>query len=780
MLQDFRQEKWYTIFTELLTKTIQSAILSASVNDFITSSVEALSPNIKITTADRQNILENLWKVFNNSAPTFQNQIATEIVQCWKESLANCRSPIIVNLDDIPKLIDCKFSFKSNQVKFTEPIIISIYIRSNAKVPLKIAKITAVLLTNNGSKHRLEAKNGYIFEVDSSTKNEKLDELFDAHNFILEKEKCFKFELETKPGQFVENSEITVQLVELSMGTEKISATLTMQKSLNTSKYFQTYNIHSDYLEFIKIVRTCYVIPSFHLQSNVIHNQPMLLNEYYKIQVNLKNNSDELLQNLNIKILLPANYKNKVFLTKDSSESITKMNSCISFNIEGNIELKQSLCYENIDTSESNTIPSPLTEKELSPSTETLPTVFAASEEEHLDIQVERLENNLVRKRHDDILIVPCVEEFSFDCRFYTLDRKPLETCYANEEFLMRLLLKTKSPFNIDILDAFFIADPNISEKSNHNGSFIKNDISRECNMENVFTLIPKNTTAEWITKEKLNKSASSDVSLLFAKQKVIETEASVKINPEVAHAKDEDDPFSLKKKDQKTLDYSTINIEKETLNVTNSLDIIKLMADSNHKKGFINGKINVLQDKNMIDLNKKFGLYCIRWRKSNTDNAKINESKFLIEGLDVVKPLLNIYCTSTNNQRVFVREVFTYKILFRNPNDEILHFTATIGNSDGFMFSGHKQLTFTIFAHSEFELALNLYPLKSNFQRLPELKLEIKSYSEDIVAIVEKDGNVVESGSEISRKQTELNELLERWLPKSIFVHPPNRKVVV
>lgn len=65
MLQDYRQEKWYTIFTEILTKTIQSASLAASVNDLVSSSIEALSPNIKISLNERQQILENLWKVFN-------------------------------------------------------------------------------------------------------------------------------------------------------------------------------------------------------------------------------------------------------------------------------------------------------------------------------------------------------------------------------------------------------------------------------------------------------------------------------------------------------------------------------------------------------------------------------------------------------------------------------------------------------------------------------------------------------------------------------------------
>lgn len=67
MLIDYRQEKWFTIFTDILTKTIQSSILAASVNDFVAASIEALSPSIKIGKTERQNLLENLWKVFNVS-----------------------------------------------------------------------------------------------------------------------------------------------------------------------------------------------------------------------------------------------------------------------------------------------------------------------------------------------------------------------------------------------------------------------------------------------------------------------------------------------------------------------------------------------------------------------------------------------------------------------------------------------------------------------------------------------------------------------------------------
>lgn len=67
MLSDYRQEKWFTIFSDILMKTVQSSILAAAVNDFVTSSFEALSPTMKIAIAEKTNILENLWKVFNVS-----------------------------------------------------------------------------------------------------------------------------------------------------------------------------------------------------------------------------------------------------------------------------------------------------------------------------------------------------------------------------------------------------------------------------------------------------------------------------------------------------------------------------------------------------------------------------------------------------------------------------------------------------------------------------------------------------------------------------------------
>lgn len=94
---------------------------------------------------------------------------------------------------------------------------------------------------------------------------------------------------------------------------------------------------------------------------------------------------------------------------------------------------------------------------------------------------------------------------------------------------------------------------------------------------------------------------------------------------------------------------------------------------------------------------------------------------------------------------------------------------TFNVNTADGFMFAGHRQVNITILSYSQFELSFNLYPLKANHQRLPELKLELINTSEDTGAKDKIDATQI---ADMQQKQTQLNELLIRWLPKSVFVH--------
>lgn len=370
----------------------------------------------------------------------------------------------------------------------------------------------------------------------------------------------------------------------------------------------------------------------------------MLINEYYKITTNLTNNHDADVRTVEIIISLPTNLLNKVFLVADEPTASSKLSSRIKIDvgamkgrsnasisyfitsmIEGNIELKQSLCYQiedksaQDDSSTFNQVSSP------SDASKNIEKCFADKEDQH-EIVVDYLENNLVRKKRDDILIIPCVEEFHFESKFYTLNRKPATSCFKDEDMIMRCTLKLTSPFNLNIVDAFFIADVNVDELRNQNENFIKLD-KRGTQVENLLVLRPICTSTNWITKETFKKPVNDDASKLFD-TKCLEVKRKENNVKEVLN-ENEDDPFVLKSKDQK-LNYANCGDVCKTI-VKSALDVVELIGSGDKKKGFINAKINLLDEKS-VDTTRKFGMYCIKWKKS--DSNIINESKFMVKGI--------------------------------------------------------------------------------------------------------------------------------------------------
>ena len=75
MLPDYRHDKWPSLFSDVLLKTMRCALLSASITDFISCSLEALSFKINYTPSERAIVLENLWKVLQVRTLEIYNRI---------------------------------------------------------------------------------------------------------------------------------------------------------------------------------------------------------------------------------------------------------------------------------------------------------------------------------------------------------------------------------------------------------------------------------------------------------------------------------------------------------------------------------------------------------------------------------------------------------------------------------------------------------------------------------------------------------------------------------
>ena len=142
-------------------------------------------------------------------------------------------------------------------------------------------------------------------------------------------------------------------------------------------------------------------------------------------------------------------------------QSSTPITFYITSLVEGNIELIQKIWYQTdaIQTPSQTTI---------SPSNESSPIHYGANRpapnksaekmnQRHTpNINIEYVDT-AVKKSKEDTVIIPCVEEFKFTGKFYTLNKQALTKAFKNEEFLFRVDLEIRATCDIDILDMFLI-----------------------------------------------------------------------------------------------------------------------------------------------------------------------------------------------------------------------------------------------------------------------------------------------------------------------------------
>ncbi|XP_053683190.1 trafficking protein particle complex subunit 11 [Sabethes cyaneus] len=914
MLSDYRMDKWFTIFTEVLLKTLRSAYLSASVPDFVTCSIEALSPRIAMEKSDRILVLENLWKVFHNVSPVSSSQISPELSANWQTALSSFNSPIKLDLDRLNDLLECKISFEKRQIRNDEKLHLQLYVRSIVEVPLKLKNFSVLLSDLKSSSVRVPASQycEYVPEGCESVQTKPIEE------FILEPHKCYRILFSGERYQFMENANVHIFRLEVQMGSDRTYAILSQREKLNVQRVFKHYNPHQDCMEKISVISSCYIIPTFHLGSQTKqNNQPMLTNEFYKITTKIMNNSDLCLQNVGVSISVPQNLRTNVFLTTDLSHPLQKINSHVQIDIgelqmqsttsisyyatsliEGNIELRQRLFYQTENLHQTKPVTTATVDSPSTPNSEKEDLAKLIANERSTikynnnhNVKIEYLNEEQVRKIKEDTIVVPCVEEIKLSGRFYALSREPLGKAFRNEDFILRITMDVKAPDSVDILETQFISDHNILEKPyKGNQRIVGTKLTQNSRFQDLRILHPLNCTKDWI---KQSEYLNNDVRLTFSRSHTpdqvsgggttlpqsrvalsdeqfnrsllakLPTNATIigstnanltnQLNLPLTAASSNSstnnaalsgssplpqpglmtssagsaDDFKVRPLpvgtpnaiggaagDELLRDDFTKGLSKVKNIYNQAIDCVQLT--NNERNGFINAGLSTLQtSESAADKSLIFGIYCIRWCRSCSPNV-INESKFVINGIEVIDPALNLYCYL--EEKMYVRIPMTLRITLKNPTRKILHLQALLNSSDSFMFSGHKQLNVTIFAFSTYDLLFNLYPLKAGWQPLPELQLLYVNHPDVVPAgptdltstsasqqlsVIPTGGkgtpvpaSVPVGSSEFSsntqpgeagenqlsqetrdaQQKAELDSLIKRWMPKMVFIHPPTR----
>ncbi|XP_014094230.3 trafficking protein particle complex subunit 11 isoform X1 [Bactrocera oleae] len=429
-------------------------------------------------------------------------------------------------------------------------------------------------------------------------------------------------------------------------------------------------------------------------------------------------------------------------------------------------------------------------------------------------VQIEFLDESRLRKTREDTINIKCELDFRFSARFYTLSKRPLTKVYRGENFLLRANIEVRAPIDIDILETYFICDHNLvqSTYSFKRKKFTQTYRNRD-KLEDIIVLRTNAASSDWSTAKDFERTKSGDMpSELFSRSrharklsaiKNLQRDAVAGVASDIVASTHMNKHLMSKIPNNMTIINNSAGSTNSLLAANNSMTAsgssfdekfnsislevtdgvdsaatqsasaralntrvvfnkaIEAIQVTGHCRGFfkriVTAEPETQATTTTIQQQPNFGVYCIRWRRSG--HKEENESKFLIQGLEIEEPPLNIYCTI--EEKMFVKMPMTYKVVLRNPTSNVLHLVATLSISiaDNFICSGHKQLDISIYAYSEKELVYNLYPLCVGWVNLPELTIEYN---------MKADPNKDDSHNNV------LSELVQRSIPKKVFVLPP------
>ncbi|XP_033149774.1 trafficking protein particle complex subunit 11 [Drosophila busckii] len=808
MLPDYRQEQWSTIFSDVLLKTLRCALLSASVADYIACSIEALALRHQGEQKERVLLLENLWQVFQCVPPLPKAQLTPEVQALWSSSLASVKSPIPIDLDKINGVLQLCASFQQLQVNNNDVLQLQLIVRVLTDVPLRIRGFQVLLadVANPQQTYKLEALKYTCFanllelrKQQQQTQPQQQQLQLYEKNMRLEPDCYYQLFCSTEASQFNENTQLSIMRLEALMGTDQLGAVLSCSANFARSP-FRHHTRTRDLDDNLSINPICYIAPTFHLstQTNLGHGVPdtattttttttMLVNEYYPVVTTISNMYNVYLQNVCVHISVPMELRNSVFLTTDVTSGRQKLHSQIQIDVgelsaqssnnatyyifsllETEIKLQQRLSYTlDVERSAATANASVLESNSAETTPEHVKPVLGSSLAAISPVQIEYLDETRVRKSREDSLTLSCAGDFKFQARFYTLNRRPLSQIYRGENFLLRANMEVLAKEQLEILDSYFICDHNLVQS---NYSFKRKKYSNKyCagdQLENVIVLRTNATLQDWLTPRDMERTKLNDNKFISrltpAPPAVLE---SISPAPNANKAQATKLPNTLTIINNNNLMSSSLQSEDGKLEESNNaLDAPKSMRvvfnkaleavqATGHCRGFIKGAYTLAATVNASS--PTFGVFCIRWRRAGVKDE--NESKFIISGLHITEPPLNIYCTI--EEKMFVKMPMAFKVVLKNPTPHVLHLIATlaISNTDNFICSGHKQVRKL---HLEqHNLLVDVSKLQVGWQELPVLTLEYNTKADP---------------QKNDSQNALLDELVQRALPKRVFVLPP------
>lgn len=215
-----------------------------------------------------------------------------------------------------------------------------------------------------------------------------------------------------------------------------------------------------------------------------------------------------------------------------------------------------------------------------------------------------------------------------------------------------------------------------------------------------VFLLHSEKTTKEWANNEDHEQQKNAENPEMA---KSIKMSTTIALNTSIGMNQDQHNTsIANTNLNSSFLDSSKLQWDQETIpeNAGNDAssnepktiynNAVDAMTLTGNRRGFFNNKTITLVTSGKQPSNQPIvGIFCIRWRRNGEKQE--NESKFLVNTIEIVEAPLNLYCYL--DEKMYVKVPMTLTIYLKNTTNKTIHLKSYLKNADSFMCAGHSQV---------------------------------------------------------------------------------------
>ncbi|GAB6030246.1 Trafficking protein particle complex subunit 11, variant 2 [Chamberlinius hualienensis] len=343
VIWDYRNERWWSLLTNVLVIAIKCAYLVANVQEYVTICLEMLGPHIQLSSSRKETVQDSLVTVLSpEGLPKPELDLNEALIESteelWRRDLAKIKSPSIYNIDinQTTSFVQCKTSFTYKTVCVDHLVTLNVYLKALCPLPIRFYKLS-VILSNQNYNDRCVLIDSKMIPNGPSSHNGYVADL------LLEPGKIKVIPFSFVPQPTDADHTLKIMSVVLQLGDDSGRCAVLHWKDFeNDNQSLFKLNKSITMWEPEGGFSNVHILPrESHLKLSIDHEPPSLVNEFYPLNISLLNCEPNAIESVTLSTSSGESLETLMCLDSPIAENMSRECKTLLGNMKPGDELKK-------------------------------------------------------------------------------------------------------------------------------------------------------------------------------------------------------------------------------------------------------------------------------------------------------------------------------------------------------------------------------------------------------------------------------------------------------